>query len=402
MDGNWYVKFGMTVIFGLIAGAFMVWTLGGWSTPDELQGYERRTAQLEGLLDAASGEDERAAAQATLNDHLAKAPPGEDGTGGGTHPDAHRRAPGWATFFPEKKLSLGLDLQGGIDLELQVDIRKAIEAAADRGAVELCNVLDDSKIECRSSRIEGSAGMQVYVPDNRRDEAKKLILDKTFIYIYSGIEVNDGETALLFSFDDIHAMGLKETALQQAVETIRNRVDKFGVTEPVILTKGEDRITVQLPGLDDPQRAIDLVGKTAQLEFRMLYKENEWNDQRVLDLVRQAVADAGLSEGYSDEQLNKALEGKLPEDAEILHTKKFDTTTMRQVRLEGSGDGGWDGPWLVNKRVDLTGDRVEYASVARDQFGSTFVSMELDEEGARIFSELSGNNVGKRMAIVLD
>lgn len=402
MDGNWYFKVVVTGFFGLLAAAYLVWTVGGWSTETELQGFKERTGLLEAVVATASGETAIAQAQATLEDHLAKSPPAADGTGGGSHPDAHTRAPGWASLFPEKKLSLGLDLQGGIDLELQVEIRKALETAADRAAVDLCNVAEGGDIPCRSERIEASADFRIFVPDDRESEARALIHEKTGIYVFGGKEPVDGDTALLYSFEDLHVASLKETALKQAVETIRNRVDKFGVTEPVILTKGEDRITVQLPGLDDPQRAIDLVGRTAQLEFRMLYKEDEWSDQKVLETVRKAVAESDLGEHYTDEQLNLALGGTIPNEAEILHSKKFDSKTMRQVRLEGSGLSGWDGPWLVNKRIDMTGDRIEYAEVSRDQFGSAYVRMEMDEEGARIFSELSGTNVGKRMAIVLD
>lgn len=402
MDGNWYFKVAMTGFFGLLAGAYLVWTVGGWSTDSELQAFEDRSGLLEAVVAVADGDAAIAQAQATLDDHLAKSPPGLDGSPGGSHPDAHRRAPAWASLFPEKKLNLGLDLQGGIDLELQVEIRKALETAADRAAVDLCNVAEGADIPCRSERIEGSADFRLFISDDREAEARSLIHEKTGIYIYGGKELVDGEMSLLYGFEDLHVASLKETALKQAVETIRNRVDKFGVTEPVILTKGEDRITVQLPGLDDPQRAIDLVGRTAQLEFRMLYKEDEWSDQKVLETVRKAIASASLGDHYTDEQLAIALKGDIPSDAEVLYSKKFDTKTMRQVRLEGSGISGWDGPWLVHKRIDMTGDRIEYAEVSRDQFGSPYVRMEMDEEGARIFSELSGSNVGKRMAIVLD
>jgi SecD/SecF fusion protein len=206
-----------------------------------------------------------------------------------------------------------------------------------------------------------------------------------------------GAPAEVYSFEPLNETSIKDTALQQAVETIRNRVDEFGVTEPVILTKGEDRITVQLPGLDDPQRAIDLVGQTAQLEFRMLYGDthpNEsWSDARVAGVVEQAVSEGNLGENYSDEALALALQGKIPADSELFHNKQFDPLTMRHLRRT---------PYLVNRKVDLTGDRVEYASVSRDQFNTSYVRMELDDEGARLFSQLSGDNVGKRMAIILD
>jgi preprotein translocase subunit SecD len=89
-------------------------------------------------------------------------------------------------------------------------------------------------------------------------------------------------------------------------------------------------------------------------------------------------------------------------DAEVLYSKKYDKMRGRWERLKGSGCHGWCGPWLLNKRIELTGDRSKSASVRRDQFGSPYVRMGLDKEGGRILSELSGNNVGKRIALILD
>ncbi len=393
MDGNWKFKFAMTVAFLVLAAAYLVWTIGGWSTPDELAAYDARLHQLEALVESAPDEDARVMAQETLDDHLRKAPPAEDGTGGGDHADAHTRSPGWADVFPNQKINLGLDLQGGIDLELQVELRKALEAAADRGSSDICSVLEEEQIECDGRRIDGSAELAIFVSDGKQDKAREVIQQETFVYIYAGKREVSEKSALVYTLEEQYATNIKETALQQAVETIRNRVDQFGVTEPLILTKGEDRITVQLPGLDDPQRAIDLVGKTAQLEFRMLYKEDQWSQERVEAVVAQAAAEAKLPDVYTDDQMAAALRGKIPEDAEIFHKKEFDELTQRHVRQE---------PYIVYRKVELTGDRIDYASVSRDQFNVPYVRMDLDDEGGRIFADLSGNNVGKRMAIILD
>ena len=386
MDGTWKFKFGATVASALLAGAWLVWTFGGWSTAEEIEAWKNRGDQLSAQVESAIGADEKAAAEHTLFDHLAKAP-------GAEHPDAHRVAPGWAEVFPQKKINLGLDLQGGIDLELQVELRKALEASAERGVSDICRVLDEEGITCSGKRLENSSEMAVFVEASDQDRARATVVDKTFIYVFTGRRSVDGKDALLFGMSEEYSTGVKTTALAQAVETIRNRVDEFGVTEPLILTKGVDRITVQLPGLDDPQRAIDLVGKTAQLEFRMLYNEAEWPQSRVEGVVNAAVEEAGLGTNYTDVALRRALDGKLPADAEVFHKKRFDEIQQRLLREE---------PYLVNKRVELTGDRVEYASVSRDQFNQPYVRMELDDEGGRIFGKLSGDNVGKRMAIVLD
>jgi len=378
MDGNWWFKFGMTALFGVVAAAWLVWTLGGWATEDEHKLWDSRLAQLEAAFENAD-EASKAAAEKTLTDHKQK---------------ELDQAPGWAGFFPQDKISLGLDLQGGIDLELEVDIRKAVEAAADRYSGTIVDILDEEKIDAEGKRVAGTADIMIAVEKaEEEDAARAAVLDQLGIFIFHGVEVRDGKRWLMYSFQEQFADQLRATALQQAVETIRNRIDKFGVTEPVILTKGADRITVQLPGLDDPQRAIDLVGRTAQLEFRMLHDESNWSDAKVRTVVERAVKDAGLPDNYSDEQLARALKGKIPEDSEVLWKKEFDDLEMRQVRIE---------PYLVNTKVDLTGEFIDYAQVATDQFNAPYVRMELNADGARIFANLSGENVGKRMAIILD
>ena len=456
MDGNWWFKFSLMGFGLLLSIVYLVWTFGGWSTESELQGYYSRLAQLEAFVDIANSEKSKESASRTLADHASREAAGswtltaggddngvavekfvtaavpdlttprvrslfKDAKGmingasaegatllnegdvvaltidGGGHKDALTRPPANVGLFPAKKINLGLDLQGGIDLELQVDLRKALEAAADRGADQMVTILEEASIKATGKRLEGTADIAVFVDGDQTKAVRKAIKEGTGLWVLEGTQDVDGQTGEVYSFEPLNEESLKTTALQQAVETIRNRVDEFGVTEPVILTKGEDRITVQLPGLDDPQRAIDLVGQTAQLEFRMLYGDTHpdagWSDARVATVVEEAVVAANLGDNYSDEAMAAALAGKLPEDSEVYHRKQFDPLTMRHERKEA---------YLVNRKVDLTGDRVEYASVSRDQFNTPYVRMELDDEGARLFGKLSGDNVGKRMAIILD
>ncbi|OGP29661.1 MAG: protein-export membrane protein SecD, partial [Deltaproteobacteria bacterium GWC2_42_11] len=152
----------------------------------------------------------------------------------------------------------------------------------------------------------------------------------------------------------------------QALETIRNRVDKFGVAEPLIQKQGVNEIIVQLPGMKDPERAIALIGKTAVLEFKLV---DETGDIR------------------------KALEGNVPEGDEVLYQRITDKEagTVRQT------------PFLLKKQTLLTGDSLTDARVAIDtQFNEPYVSITFDSEGARQFEKITSENVGKRLAIVLD
>ena len=138
-------------------------------------------------------------------------------------------------------------------------------------------------------------------------------------------------------------------------------MDEFGVSEPTIQREGKDRILIQLPGLKDPQRAIDLIGKTARLDFKLVDDENS---------------------------LENALQGDMPMDSEILYQKNALT--------------GQKEPYLLKKRVLLTGDTISDARVSYDQFQNPFVSMTFDSRGARIFEQVTGKYIKKRMAIVLD
>lgn len=379
MDNDWIVKSSIAAGLCALAMAFLVWTVGGWATEEEIAAYDARTVTLEKELAEAGDDSGRDRAQRALDDHRAS---------------PKVAAPGWAKVFPGKKISLGLDLQGGIELELRVDLLKALEVAADRYGQDLVEVLKAEGLEIEAKRVPGTAEIAVFVAPDKVEQVRKVIAERMVdVLANRGLSDVEGRQALVYGFAEAYAEHARGTARDQAVETIRNRVDKFGVSEPSILLKGQDRITVQLPGLDDPQRAINLIGRTAQLEFRMLYKEGEWNDLRVRSVVEQAVASANLGELYSDEQLARALDGRIPADASVMFRKEYDDVLRRSVRKE---------PYLVSNRVELTGELIEFAQVSNDEFNVPGVRMDLNPAGAEIFAELSGNNVGKRMAIVLD
>jgi preprotein translocase subunit SecD len=150
----------------------------------------------------------------------------------------------------------------------------------------------------------------------------------------------------------------------QAVETIRNRIDQFGVTEPLIQQQGTDEILVQLPGVSDPERAIDLIGKTALLEFKLV-----------------------------DEKVSGAPGTPLPEDDEVLYRRVVDDATGQELDRE---------PFVVKKRAMLTGDTLTDARVSIDQFNEPYVAIEFDPVGAEVFGQVTGEHVGERFAIVLD
>ncbi|MGH7416829.1 MAG: protein translocase subunit SecD, partial [Candidatus Rokuibacteriota bacterium] len=160
---------------------------------------------------------------------------------------------------------------------------------------------------------------------------------------------------------------LRDDFVRQAVETIRNRVDQFGVAEPTITRQGQDRILIQLPGVQDPERAKALIGKTALLEFKLL-----------------------------DEQtpVEQALAGKLPETSEVVYQRRVDKETKAERKV----------PYVVQKRTLLTGAELTRAEVQADpnSTGNWQVSIEFTPTGARIFGEITEQNVGRHLAIILD
>lgn len=205
---------------------------------------------------------------------------------------------------------------------------------------------------------------------------KKLLYKIIFILVVLGIfayfafpldkRINlgldlKGGMHLLLKVDTTNLSGkAKEDAADRAVEVIRNRIDQFGVREPSIQKQGEDEIVVQLPGVTDRGRALDIIGKTAVLEFKLV--------------------------SLDPEELKKSLEGQVPENYELKYSEEDNE------------------PLLVEKKAALTGDALQDASVRFDQsqFNEPLVGLQFNAEGAKKFAEITAANVGKRLAIVLD
>jgi preprotein translocase subunit SecD len=267
----------------------------------------------------------------------------------------------WADNVP--KINLGLDLQGGMHLVLSVDQAKAVESHTQRltGSVE--DALKAKNIPYYSVSRTGNSAITVAYPDEKtKGEITKLV-DDEFGVFNAPVDENG---RLLFNLSDDEVKRIKDFAVSQGLETIRNRIDKFGVAEPIIQKQGEDEIVVQLPGLKDPERAIELIGKTAVLEFRIVDESMD----------PYAAASAGA-----------------PFGSEVLYQQAVNAQTGQMEKV----------PYLVKKESLLTGDSLSDARVAFDtQYNEPYVSLTFDSNGARVFERVTAQNVGKRLAIVLD
>jgi len=273
----------------------------------------------------------------------------------------------WNKFLPKEKINLGLDLQGGMHLVLEVDTQKALEAMMVRTAENLKETLMDNRVRFRNlvTTEDGTITLELAESAAKTDLEKLLHAEFPDLEIFSATP-RDGGQLVHLKMNDKRALELRKTIVEHSRETIINRVDQFGVTEPEIVQQGDDRIMVQLPGIDDPERAKNLIGKTALLEFKLVDDENS---------------------------LEEALRGSIPEGSMIAYG-------LRENRSAGQGGSV---PYLLKSRALLTGASLETAKVQiSDRFGEPIVSLKFSAQGAVDFDRITAENVRRRLAIVLD
>ena len=295
-------------------------------------------------------------------------------------PSLYLALPTWMkSIVPNKGIALGLDLQGGIHMVLEVDEDRAVEIAVDRSVVAIQDLLVDKKIPAES--VKRTSPTRIVIQFQNAD--LKVQIQKLLDEFPTFTEVDSAGSANTIAWElrETESKRIKDSAINQALETIRNRIDQFGVAEPLVQRQGMKQIVVQLPGVRDPKRAKDLIKETALLEFKMLDEDN----QMKLDLPSRIPKDR-------EAEVIKQAEAKLPEGSQVLFERAVERDTGREYRI----------PYLVKKRVMLTGDVLSDARVSIGQFNDPYVSITFDAKGGREFERITGENVKKRMAIVLD
>jgi preprotein translocase subunit SecD len=278
----------------------------------------------------------------------------------------------WQKSMPSKGIVLGLDLQGGLHLVFEVEGEKAVETSTDRYVSLIRDALTKKGIQADVKR-NGNV-ISVSPSSQQADDIVKSD--------FPTLEASSSGQTLNLKISAKDAAKIKDGAVDQALETIRNRIDQFGVAEPTIIRQGENEIVVELPGVKDPRRAIDLIGKTAQLEFKLVDDEAP-----VAAKLPQSIAPA------DQETLLKEFADKIPEGDQILFERKVNRETgVTQVI-----------PLLLKKDAVLTGDLLSEAKVNLDsRFGEPYVSISFNAAGAKRFDEITAANVKKRLAIILD
>jgi len=268
------------------------------------------------------------------------------------------------TFRP---IQLGLDLQGGMHLVLGVDVDKAVESRVDTIIDQVESRLREKDIVFK--RIERRQGDRLVVLVYDGAEGAKvdaLMADEFPSLEAETLPDQGGYIEKTYRLSDKEIENIKDYAVRQALETMRNRVDQFGVSEPTLQRQSGNRILIQLPGVEDPDRAIALLGKTARLEFKMVDETANIQD---------------------------AVNGKLPEGTQLLYERNVNKATGAVKET----------PLVVYDKTVLTGDLLSDANVRIDsRFNEPYVSITFNSVGAKRFDQITAANVGKRMAIVLD
>jgi SecD/SecF fusion protein len=297
----------------------------------------------------------------------------------------------WGNVLPADGLRLGLDLQGGMHLILKVDLEKATRNYLDLSLQDLRESLRKKQVPASKGESSAQNKVSFLLPNaDQLSIVQKTIQEEFPSLSIAGTSRKPDGVQVELALKDKEIKSITENALSQSLEIIRNRIDQFGVTEPVIIRQGADEIVVQLPGVRDPQRAMDLIGRTAQLEFKLVDAENKID---LNGLIEQAINSGRLKRDYNHAELNEALKDSLPPEREVYFRKEVNRETGRVSRV----------PVLLYSKALMTGDAIKTAQVQiGGNFNEPYVSVELNAHGTRVFDQVTRDNVGRQLAIVLD
>jgi preprotein translocase subunit SecD len=264
--------------------------------------------------------------------------------------------PDWLRKLGAEPMFLGLDLRGGVHFLMEVDMDAAVKKAEERYISDLRSTLREKKVRYRTISLNKNGGLLIRFRDLTQQQSGIDVIEDNFRdLVLEEVETDQGEYQIIARITETAVKDTRTNALQQNITTLRKRVNELGVAEPVIQQQGNHRIVVQLPGVQDPARAKDILGATATLEFRMVDEVHSVQD---------------------------AIDGRVPVGSKLYN--------HRNGR-----------PLLLKKQVMLTGDYIIDAASGIDSVsGGADVTITLDGKGARIFSRATRDEVGKLLAVV--
>jgi preprotein translocase subunit SecD len=281
-------------------------------------------------------------------------------------PDPEKPPWWWPGFLPRDQIRRGLDLQGGTHLVLEVKVDKAIENSIDRVRGELVNLLRERGISGVTAEKASAEQIRVKAPSAEAERVRGLLKSDFPNVAIANTQTSGGTTDFFLILSKEELRSLRDYAVDQSLETIRNRIDQFGVSEPTIVRQGQQDILVQLPGVQDPERAKSILGKTALLEFKLVDETGN---------------------------VEEAARSGPPPGRQLLYG----------LGARGGAPVGEKVPYLLEARTLMTGEYIADARVRpATQMEGPYVELILNSKGARIFEEITAANVKRRLAIVLD
>jgi preprotein translocase subunit SecD len=311
-------------------------------------------------------------------------------------------------WFHKKKLNYGLDIQGGAHLVYGVDVKGVLTERTERTSRGIAEELKEKGVEANVTPIGSGANKDMIKIEAKSEADRKKAADFIKDQYSTMLQVvNDGGTVIEAKFYDAMMETWREQIMHQAIEVIRNRADAFGVAEPIIAAQGKDRVLVQLPGSkpEDTAKTKELINRTARLVFRIV-DESKKPDE-VMAMVAEAEKaggyklgkdktkekdDAGLNYSQYVKRVNDDLRAKLPPNTMIAFEKAQNATTIEAGKIA----------YLLRTDNDVSGDMLEDAFMSFGEYGEPKVSFRFGTDGRRAFGALTGANVNKNLAIVLD
>ncbi|MDO8494131.1 MAG: protein translocase subunit SecD [Deltaproteobacteria bacterium] len=298
------------------------------------------------------------------------------------------------SFFPDKGLNLGLDLRGGIYVEMEVLLDEGISTKIDLLGQDLTRFLKEKSLgpaNFLKNQEHTLLTLNFASPEIRDQALRQIEKNYTGYFEKSSIENND----LHLTLDKGYIDSIRKDILAQAVQAVRNRIDRYGLAEPSVQRHGETKLVVELPGIDDPDRALKIIQQAGKLEFKLVNRTIETT--QLGNWIAEMREANKLAIGYSAEDvtaLNKILADKLPQNTEVAFSIQRDATTGKVTQVT---------PFLLDKTAYITGDMLKNAQVQNDQrTGDPYVSLTFNLIGAKNFADLTKEHVGELLAILLD
>jgi len=297
-------------------------------------------------------------------------------------------------WITETRLNYGLDIQGGLQIVMGVDVENVVAESTQREIRSIESVLLKDAAMATLSAPNAKKGEVLIVPSAGSEEKIKTAMDRDYGTMFQLISTD--ASGMTYRYIDAYMLDYRNRIIQQAIETIRNRIDEFGVAEPSIAKQGEDRIMIQLPGMANAERAKELINTTAKLDFQIVSQEIG------MDKLSEMIANAEKAGGYNMttlkyseyiEKLNADIKAQLPAETVVYFEKNQNAQKIEIGAV----------PYLLKTNTTLGGNDLDDAFVSYDgQSGVPVVSLKFNPAGSTKFGDLTTASVGKQMAIVLD